>query len=61
MERGRKKRVEWGVKNMEEERERRRKMGLKVEVEGEKGNVGREMINIIEERGFKEDEVVKIE
>ena len=34
------------------------KMGYKVAVVGATGNVGREMLNILHERGFPADEVV---
>ena len=33
-------------------------MGYKVAVVGATGNVGREMLNILDERGFPADEVV---
>ncbi|EEH12891.1 aspartate-semialdehyde dehydrogenase [Brucella abortus str. 2308 A] len=58
--RGRKTRVACGVPNLEAERDRRRKMGFKVAVAGATGNVGREMLNILEERGFPADEVVPL-
>src|SRR5690606_16087256 len=58
--RGRKSRVACGVPNLEAERDRRRKMGFKVAVVGATGNVGREMLNILEERGFPADEVVAL-
>ncbi len=35
-------------------------MGFKVAVVGATGNVGREMLNILEERGFPADEVVAL-
>jgi aspartate-semialdehyde dehydrogenase len=35
-------------------------MGFKVAVVGATGNVGREMLNILEERGFPVDEVVAL-
>src|SRR5262245_23950290 len=35
-------------------------MGFKVAVVGATGNVGREMLNILEERGFPADEVVPL-
>ena len=35
-------------------------MGFKVAVAGATGNVGREMLNILEERGFPADEVVAL-
>ena len=36
-------------------------MGFKIAVAGATGNVGREMLNILEERGFPADEVVAAE
>ena len=35
-------------------------MGFKVAIVGATGNVGREMLNILEERGFPADEVVPL-
>ena len=35
-------------------------MGFKVAIVGATGNVGREMLNILEERGFPVDEVVAL-
>jgi aspartate-semialdehyde dehydrogenase len=35
-------------------------MGFKVAIAGATGNVGREMLNILEERGFPADEVVAL-
>lgn len=35
-------------------------MGFKVAIVGATGNVGREMLNILEERGFPADEVVAL-
>ena len=35
-------------------------MGYKVAVVGATGNVGREMLNILDERGFPADEVVAL-
>ncbi len=35
-------------------------MGFKVAVVGATGNVGREMLNILEERGFPVDEIVAL-
>ena len=35
-------------------------MGFKVAIAGATGNVGREMLNILEERGFPSDEVVAL-
>jgi aspartate-semialdehyde dehydrogenase len=35
-------------------------MGYKVAIVGATGNVGREMLNILEERGFPADEVVAL-
>ena len=35
-------------------------MGFKIAVAGATGNVGREMLNILEERGFPADEVVPL-
>ena len=35
-------------------------MGFKIAIAGATGNVGREMLNILEERGFPADEVVAL-
>jgi aspartate-semialdehyde dehydrogenase len=35
-------------------------MGFKVAIVGATGNVGREMLNILEERGFPADEIVPL-
>ena len=35
-------------------------MGFKIAVAGATGNVGREMLNILEERGFPADEIVPL-
>ena len=35
-------------------------MGFKVAIAGATGNVGREMLNILEERGFAADEIVPL-
>src|SRR5690606_15818455 len=42
------------------ERRRIKNMGYRVAVVGATGNVGQEMLNILEERGFPADEVIAL-